>query len=73
MTDPTQCPAGNSVTQMELCCGNYTTMNHFTQKQLFNRQVTEVKEYYQLQLRTLWGKLTKHTVKCMIQDAVVLS
>ena len=31
MTDPTQCPAGNSVTQMELCCGNYTTMNHFTQ------------------------------------------
>lgn len=30
MTDPTQCPAGNNVTQMELCCGNHTTMNHFT-------------------------------------------
>ena len=28
MTDPTQCPAGNSVTQTELCCGNYITMNH---------------------------------------------
>ena len=24
MTDPTQCPAGKSVTQTELCCGNYT-------------------------------------------------
>ena len=32
MTDPTQCPAGNSVTQIELCCGNHTTMNHLTQK-----------------------------------------
>ena len=27
MTDPTQCPAGKSVTQTELCCGNYT-LNH---------------------------------------------
>ena len=32
MTDPTQCPAGNSVTQMELCWGDDTTIDHLNQK-----------------------------------------
>ena len=32
MTDPTQCPAGNSVTQIELCWGDDKTIDHFNKK-----------------------------------------
>ena len=72
MTDPTQCPAGNSVTQMELCCGNYTTIYHFIQNIIQQtgdrgKVIQCIINYSKVHFR---GKLRKHIAKCKLKNAL---